>query len=58
MPTPKRYSNKIADESNNCVSGSVEGVKIAPIIVEIRIIYLQEFNICFTDTTFRKPNKI
>lgn len=36
IPTPEKYNVTIANESNNCVSGSVEGVKIAPIIVEIK----------------------
>jgi hypothetical protein len=37
IPTPEKYNNNIATESNICVSGSVDGVNIAPIIVEIRI---------------------
>jgi hypothetical protein len=37
MPTPERYNSNIAIENNICVNGSVEGVKIAPIIVEISI---------------------
>ena len=36
IPTPEKYNVTIANESNSCVSGSVEGVKIAPIIVEIK----------------------
>ena len=45
-------------ESNSCVKGSVEGVKTAPIIVEISIIYRHAANICLADITFSKPNKI
>ena len=58
MPTPDKYNNSIAIESNNCVSGSVEGVKTAPIIVETRMTYRQADNICFADTRFNKPSKI
>ena len=58
MPTPDKYNNSIAIESNNCVSGSVEGVKTAPIIVETRITYRQDAIICFADTIFSNPNKI
>jgi hypothetical protein len=46
MPTPEKYNNNIAKESNNCVRGSVEGVKMAPIIVETSITYLHAPNIC------------
>ena len=55
---PEKYNNNIATERSSCVNGSVEGVKIAPRIVENNIIYLQESNICFIDTIFNKPNKI
>ena len=36
MPTPEKYNNNIANDNNNCVKGSVEGVKIAPMIVETK----------------------
>ena len=36
----------------------VEGVKTAPIIVETKITYRQEANICLADTIFNNPNKI
>ena len=57
IPTPEKYNVTIANESNNCVSGSVEGVKTAPIIVETRITYRQEVIICLAETIFNKPNK-
>jgi len=57
MPTPEKYNNKIADDSNNCVRGSVDGVNTAPIIVETRITYRHEVIICLADTIFNKPNK-
>jgi len=58
IPTPEKYNNNIAVESNNCVNGSVEGVKIAPRIVETNIIYRHAPNICLADTMFNKPIKI
>jgi hypothetical protein len=58
MPTPEKYNNNIAKESNNCVSGSVEGVKIAPKIVDTSITYRHAANICLADTKFNNPNKI
>jgi hypothetical protein len=38
IPNPEKYNSNIAEDNNNCV-GSVEGVKIAP-MVDINIIYL------------------
>jgi hypothetical protein len=38
MPNPEKYSSNIANESNSCVKGSVEGVKIALRTVERSII--------------------
>ena len=35
MLAPEKYNITIANDNNNCVNGSVEGVIIAPIIVEI-----------------------
>jgi hypothetical protein len=58
MPNPEKYSNNIAKDNNNCVNGSVEGVKIAPKIVETNITYRHAFNICCGDTIFNKPIKI
>ena len=58
MPIPEKYNINIASESNNWVNGSVEGVKIAPTIVEINIIYRHESNICFGETILSNPNKI
>lgn len=46
MTNPVKYNINIAIDSNNCVNGSVEGVKIAPRIVDINIIYLHAPNIC------------
>ena len=57
IPTPEKYNNNIAIESNNCVSGSVEGVKIAPIMVDIKSMYRHDINICFADTIFNNPSK-
>ena len=57
-PNPKKYNNSIAEESNNCVKGSVEGVKIAPRIVDINIIYRQAPSICSTVIIFNNPIKI
>ena len=45
MPAPEKYNINIAIESNICVNGSVEGVKIAPIIVDSNITYLHDPNI-------------
>ena len=45
MPNPEKYSSNMAKDNNNCVNGSVEGVKIAPRTVEIKITYRQAFNI-------------
>ena len=48
----------MADDNNNCVNGSVDGVNIAPIMVEISMTYRHEVNICFADIIFSKPNTI
>ena len=58
MPNPEKYNNKIASDNNNCVKGSVEGVKIAPRTVETRITYFQALNICLGETIFSKPIRI
>ena len=58
MPNPEKYNSSIATDNNNCVKGSVEGVKIAPRIVEINTMYLHALNICCGDTILSKPIKI
>ena len=58
MPNPAKYNNSIAKDNKICVSGSVEGVKIAPRIVATNIMYLQAPNICFADTIFSRPTSI
>ena len=58
IPNPEKYNNNIATDNNNCVKGSVEGVNIAPKIVETNIIYLHALNICLGETIFNNPNKI
>ena len=50
MPNPEKYNSNIAKDNNNCVKGSVQGVKIAPRTVETNITYRHAFNICFGDT--------
>lgn len=45
MPAPEKYNINIAIESKICVRGSVDGVKIAPTIVEPNITYRHEPNI-------------
>ena len=58
MPNPVKYNSNIAKDSNNCVKGSVEGVKIAPRMVETSIIYLHAPNICLAETIFNNPINI
>ena len=58
MPNPEKYNNNIATESNSCVKGSVDGVKIAPKIVETNITYRQAPSICLGETIFNNPIKI
>ena len=48
----------MAIDNNSWVKGSVEGVKIAPKIVEISITYRHALNICVADTIFSNPIKI
>ena len=52
---PVKYSIKIAADIRIWVKGSVDGVRTAPIIVELSIIYFQEFNICREETIFNIP---
>ena len=42
---PVKYKNTIAIDMNICVNGSVEGVKIADITVEIKILYFEYMSI-------------
>ena len=55
MNIPAKYSIKIAEDKNNCVKGSVEGVKMALIIVDSKMMYFQECIICFDDIIPTKP---
>ena len=45
-------------DNNNCVKGSVEGVNIAPKMVDSNIIYLHALNICLDDIIFNNPANI
>jgi hypothetical protein len=47
---------KIADDKQSCVTGSVEGVNTAPIIVEPNTTYFQNANIFLPDTMPVKPS--
>ena len=58
MANPVKYNSNIAKDNNNCVKGSVEGVKIAPRMVDTSIIYLHALNICLGDTMFNSPTNI
>ena len=58
MPNPEKYNSNIANDNNNCVKGSVEGVKIAPRTVETNITYRHAPNISLADTIFNNPIKI
>jgi hypothetical protein len=53
---PTRYRIKIAKDKQICVMGSVDGVKMAPIIVEPSITYFQSANIFLPENTPVKPN--
>lgn len=55
MPAPEKYNAKIAPERSNWVKGSVEGVKIAPIIVDPKMTYRHAPIICFAETMFKSP---
>ncbi len=54
-PAPKMYNSRIAPDNNIWVMGSVEGVKIAPIIVAARITYFHCFNISLLEITPNIP---
>lgn len=58
MPAPEKYRSKIAEDKKICVIGSVDGVSIAPTIVEPKTTYFHISNICLPDTTFNKPRII
>jgi len=47
---------KIANDKQSCVIGSVDGVNIAPIIVDPNTTYFQSANIFSPDITPVKPN--
>jgi hypothetical protein len=49
-PAPKIYSSTIAPDNNIWVMGSVDGVKIAPIMVAARITYFHCFSISRLET--------
>ena len=53
---PLKNRAKIAEDSNICVIGSVEGVKIAPIIVEPNTTYRHEESIFSLVTIPVNPN--
>ena len=53
---PIKYKIKIADDKHNCVIGSVDGVNIAPIIVEPKTTYFHSDSIFLPDTTPVKPS--
>lgn len=44
---PKKYKKNKAPDNNNCVTGSAEGVNIAPKMVQTSIIGLQQLSISF-----------
>jgi hypothetical protein len=52
---PIKYKISIASDKHSCVIGSVEGVTIAPIIVDPTSVYFQSFSIWPLVTTFVKP---
>lgn len=54
-PAPIMYNSTIAPDNNIWVMGSVEGVKIAPMIVAARITYFHCFSISLLETTPNIP---
>ena len=50
-----KYKTKSADDINICVTGSVDGVITADIIVEITTTYFHADNIFCPDMIFKKP---
>jgi|TARA_E500000178_G_scaffold140166_1_gene139825 hypothetical protein len=53
---PIKYKIKIADDKHNCVIGSVDGVNIAPIIVDPKTTYFHSDSIFLPDTMPVKPS--
>ena len=51
-----KYKIKIADDKHNCVIGSVDGVNIAPIIVDPKTTYFHSDSIFLPDTMPVKPS--
>ena len=56
MRLPIKYRIIIARDKQRCVIGSVDGVTIAPIIVDPTITYFHKPNICSLEIKFVKPN--
>jgi hypothetical protein len=56
MPAPIIYSIITIEDINIWVKGSTEGVKIAPIIVDPNITYLQIENIVSAEIILKIPN--
>jgi hypothetical protein len=52
---PIKYKTKIARDKQSCVIGSVDGVSIAPSIVEPNTTYFQSVNIFLPDNNPVKP---
>ena len=50
-----KYKTKIARDRQSCVIGSVDGVSIAPSIVEPNTTYFQSVNIFLPDSNPVKP---
>ena len=55
MKHPPKNKLSIAEDNNNCVIGSVDGVKIAPKIVDPNTIYFQAANMVSLVTIPDKP---
>jgi hypothetical protein len=55
---PVKYRSNIAPVNNNCVIGSVDGVKIALITVAIIVTYFQRLNILLLDIIPKTPKII
>jgi len=58
IPMPVKYRNNIAPVNSNCVIGSVDGVKIALIIVATIVTYFQRLNIFVLEIIPKTPNII
>lgn len=55
ITTPLKYSPNTAVANKDWVNGSVEGVKTAPKITELKTIRRHPLSICCEETTPRKP---